>query len=86
MPHLRLNERTQRPNPYINFTVPLLPQSLPLLQILAAQVKPVMKKHGFHINSFEEYPFNKVFAGRNWNAGEVVELVLRGSSGKKVAL
>ncbi|KZT57701.1 WLM-domain-containing protein, partial [Calocera cornea HHB12733] len=40
-----------------------------------------MKKHGFTVNSFEEYEFNRVFAGRNWNAGEVVELVLRRPSG-----
>ncbi|THH30030.1 hypothetical protein EUX98_g4159 [Antrodiella citrinella] len=88
MVNLRLNEREPNPNPHINFT-----QSLPLgdevreedarqqLRALAAQVRPVMKAHGFVINRFEEYKYNKVFAGRNWNNGEVVEIVLRGPTG-----
>ncbi|KAL6302393.1 WLM domain-containing protein [Sparassis latifolia] len=52
-----------------------------LLRALAAQLRPVMKGHGFVVNSLEEYEHNIVFAGRNWNNGEVVELVLRGASG-----
>lgn len=44
------------------------------MKSLAAQVRPVMKSEGLAVNSFEEYTFNKVFAGRNWNAGEVSQV------------
>ena len=60
MVHLRLNEKETNPNPYINF-ITVLPtpghereRARQLLRALAAQVKPVMKAHGFTINSFEE--------------------------------
>jgi hypothetical protein len=55
MVHLRLNAREANPNPHINW-INALPQSQPsqdatnaaqeLLRALAAQVRPVMKKHG----------------------------------------
>ncbi|EIN09691.1 WLM-domain-containing protein [Punctularia strigosozonata HHB-11173 SS5] len=87
MVHIRLNERESNPNPHINF-ITALPTSSPsqedamqLLRALAAQVKPVMKAHGFMINSFEEYEYNAVFAGRSWNNGETVEIVLRRPDG-----
>ncbi|KAF9500107.1 WLM-domain-containing protein [Pleurotus eryngii] len=88
MVHHRLNERESNPNPHVNF-ITALPaidheeqeSARQLLRALAAQVRPVMKSHGFEINSLEEYEFNKVFAGRNWNNGETVELVLRGADG-----
>ncbi|KJA19444.1 hypothetical protein HYPSUDRAFT_204506 [Hypholoma sublateritium FD-334 SS-4] len=87
MVHLRLNEVEANPNPHINFITPL--KSTPdeeeetrkLLRALAAQVRPVMKAHGFSVNSFEEYEYNQVFAGRNWNSGETVELVVRRQDG-----
>ena len=58
MVHLRLNEKETNPNPYINF-ITALPGSgderaRQLLRALAAQLKPVMKSHGFTVNSFEE--------------------------------
>jgi DNA-dependent metalloprotease WSS1 len=61
MVHLRLNERESNPNPHINF-ITALPNHYPdseedakqLLRALAAQVRPVMKAHGFTVNSFEE--------------------------------
>ena len=58
MVHLRLNEKETNPNPHINF-ITALPGSgderaRQLLRALAAQVKPVMKSHGFTVNSFEE--------------------------------
>ncbi|KAJ3530423.1 hypothetical protein NMY22_g8574 [Coprinellus aureogranulatus] len=88
MVHLRLNENESNPNPFINF-ITALPsveeiqeESRQLLRALAAQVKPVMKSHGFTVNSFEEYEYNSVFAGRNWNNGETVELVLRRPGGE----
>ncbi|KAI0367791.1 WLM-domain-containing protein [Pilatotrama ljubarskyi] len=88
MVHVRLNEKEANPNPHINFITPLRTddpaaeeEARQLLRALAAQVRPIMKAEGFVVNSFEEYEHNKVFAGRNWNNGEVVELVLRGSNG-----
>ncbi|KAF5327560.1 hypothetical protein D9619_004824 [Psilocybe cf. subviscida] len=118
MVHLRLNETETNPNPHINF-ITALPDDLlgeqeearQLLRALAAQVRPVMKVHGFVVNSFEEvrsllwewlrktlirrvyqqYEYNNVFAGRNWNNGETdrssqpkcraSELVLRRADG-----
>ncbi|EAU85321.2 hypothetical protein CC1G_07591 [Coprinopsis cinerea okayama7 len=87
MVHLRINETESNPNPHINFitALPSVPEiqqeSLHVLRALAAQVRPVMKSHGFVINSFEEYEYNSVFAGRNWNNGETVEIVLRRPGG-----
>ncbi|KAG5644381.1 hypothetical protein DXG03_008609 [Asterophora parasitica] len=84
MVHHRLNEKESNPNPHVNF-ITALPAfddteqeaARQLLRALAAQVRPIMKSHGFSVNSLEEYEHNNVFAGRNWNAGETVELVLR---------
>ncbi|KAJ6513254.1 WLM domain-containing protein [Mycena sanguinolenta] len=88
MVHVRLNERETNPNPYVNFISALdtgdsasQEDARQFLRALAAQVKPLMKAHGLVVNSLEEYEFNRVFAGRNWNAGETVELVLRGPDG-----
>jgi hypothetical protein len=61
MVHLRLNENETNPNPHVNF-ITALPMSDPrdqeqarqLLRALAAQVKPIMKDHGFVVNSLEE--------------------------------
>lgn len=71
------------PNPNFTFIRSLGndEEALALLRALAAQVKPICKAHGFGVNSFEEYEWNSVFAGRNWNAGEVIEIVLRRPNG-----
>jgi len=61
MVHLRLNENESNPNPHVNF-ITALPAADPqeqerarqLLRALAAQVKPIMKAHGFAVNSLEE--------------------------------
>ena len=62
MVHTRINERSTNPNPYINF-ISALPsnrhsrddqEATELMRALAAQLKPVMKAHGFTVNSFEE--------------------------------
>ncbi|KAF9267705.1 WLM-domain-containing protein [Marasmius fiardii PR-910] len=88
MVHTRLNKSEPNPNPHINFITALSasePQdqenARQFLRALAAQVRPVMKAHGFVVNSLEEYEHNSVFAGRNWNHGETVELVLRRPGG-----
>ncbi|KAG9017194.1 hypothetical protein FRB90_001413 [Tulasnella sp. 427] len=61
--------------------VPSAEDAKELLRALAAQVKPLMKEYGFAINSLDEYEYNRVFLGRNWNNGETVELVLRRADG-----
>jgi len=61
MVHIRINERETNPNPHINF-VSVLPtadatledNARQLMRALAAQVKPIMKTHGFTVNSLEE--------------------------------
>lgn len=61
MVHLRLNENETNPNPHVNF-ITAMPMADPrdqekarqLLRALAAQVKPIMKDHGFVVNSLEE--------------------------------
>lgn len=63
MVHLRLNEKESRPNDHINFIAqlpcadgckPSSEDAKELLRALAAQVKPLMKDHGFTVNSLEE--------------------------------
>ena len=62
MVHLRLNENEANPNPHVNFITALPIAADPqdqerarqLLRALAAQVKPIMKDHGFVVNSLEE--------------------------------
>ena len=58
MVHVRLNEREINPNPHVNFISALgadrEEEARQLIRALAAQVKPVMKTHGFTINSLEE--------------------------------
>jgi hypothetical protein len=62
MVHLRLNEKETNPNPHINFITVVQTsgeeRARELLRALAAQVKPVMRAHGFTINSFEEVCHN----------------------------
>jgi hypothetical protein len=61
MSRLRLNEREPNPNPHINF-ISALPRGSPqdqeearqLLRALAAQVRPIMKAHGFVVNRLVE--------------------------------
>ncbi|KAI9673969.1 MAG: hypothetical protein M1817_002175 [Caeruleum heppii] len=50
------------------------------LSALAASVYPIMKNNHLSITSLEEYAPNPEFLGRNFNAGEVVQLVLRSRS------
>ncbi|CED83867.1 Protein involved in sister chromatid separation and/or segregation [Phaffia rhodozyma] len=78
----RLNQREADPNPSFGFitALPGKPQeekALSIMKALAAQVKVICKTHGLKVYSFEEHPYNTVFAGRNWNAGEAIEIVLR---------
>ncbi|GAA5963921.1 hypothetical protein JCM8115_002758 [Rhodotorula mucilaginosa] len=84
--HLRINDPKPNPNDNITFIRvledrPDSDQALKILEALAAQFKPIMKEWGFGVNSLVEYEWNTTFAGRNWNAGEVVEIVLRRRDG-----
>ncbi|KAJ4500684.1 WLM domain-containing protein [Lentinula lateritia] len=85
MVHSRFNEKETSPNPYINFITSLPAEdsedARQFLRALAAQVRPIMKAHGLTVNSLEEYEHNAVFAGRNWESGETIELVLRRPGG-----
>jgi hypothetical protein len=82
----RINERTQRPNAHINF-IRTLPGSSSataegILNRVAAICYPFMKKHMILVQALEEFPYNNEFVGRNFNAGEVIQLVLRNKQGQ----
>jgi hypothetical protein len=36
-----------------------------------------MREHHLYVMALEEFPVNTEFVGRNFNAGEVIQLVLR---------
>ncbi|WPH04285.1 Hypothetical protein R9X50_00717400 [Acrodontium crateriforme] len=85
----RVNERTQRPNANINFIKPLATTApadqkiaQDFLERIAAQCFPIMKKHYLYVMALEEFPVNNEFLGRNFNAGEVIQLVLKDKSGR----
>jgi hypothetical protein len=40
-----------------------------------------MKMWGMGVNAFNEHEWNHQFAGRNWNGGETIEIVLRRPDG-----
>lgn len=46
-----------------------------------ADAVPIMREHHLAVMSLEEYEPNPEFVGRNFNAGEVVQLVLKARSG-----
>ncbi|KAF2211895.1 hypothetical protein CERZMDRAFT_17245, partial [Cercospora zeae-maydis SCOH1-5] len=83
----RLNERTQRPNANINFIKTVSKGAdkavaEEFLSRIAAQCYPVMKKHFITVMALEEHPPNPEFLGRNFNAGEVIQLVLKDKQGR----
>jgi hypothetical protein len=82
----RLNERTQRPNALINFirTIPgpSAPTAETILNRVAAVCYPFMKSNMILVQALEEFPYNTEFVGRNFNAGEVIQLVLRDRNGQ----
>jgi hypothetical protein len=81
----RLNVRQSTPNKNIVFIKPLPGASektgQDFLERIAAQCMPIMNKHHLAVVSLEEYPYNTEFLGRNFNNGEVIQLVLRSSTG-----
>ncbi|KAI0512519.1 WLM domain-containing protein [Xylaria bambusicola] len=80
----RLNARKSQPNDHINFIKPLKGGDEPIaqdfLERIAAQCVPVMREHHIYVMSLEEYEPNREFVGRNFNAGEVIQLVLKSPS------
>ncbi|KAH0368608.1 WLM domain-containing protein, partial [Aureobasidium melanogenum] len=77
----RINERKKRPNALINFIKPLETPDKALAQVflerVAAICYPIMKQNHIVVMALEEYPPNPEFIGRNFNAGEVIQLVLK---------
>lgn len=41
-----------------------------------------MKEHHLSVMSLEEYEPNREFVGRNFNSGEIIQLVLKSRSGR----
>ena len=90
MVHVRLNERETNPNPHINFITALpMPAAAEneeepkLLSAIAEQVRPIMKAHGFVVNSLEEVRsacFAVVGMGRTDCATVRVQQGVRGHS------
>ena len=78
---LRLNQRgRQHPNDRIVFIKalpgPTYDTAVDFLSRIAAQCVPLMKSHSLSIMTLEEHEPNREFVGRNFNAGEVIQLVL----------
>jgi hypothetical protein len=84
----RVNERTKRPNELINFIKPLPGPDEELakdfLERVAAICYPIMKANHISVMSLEEYEPNREFIGRNFNNGEVIQLVLKAHTGEWV--
>ncbi|KAE8442283.1 hypothetical protein EG329_003483 [Mollisiaceae sp. DMI_Dod_QoI] len=80
----RINARTSGPNKNIVFIKPLpgpdTNTSKDFLERIAAQCFPIMQKHHLAVVSLEEYEPNLEFWGRNFNNGEVIQLVLKSPS------
>lgn len=79
---LRLNQRggQHHPNDRIVF-IKALPgpthdTALDFLSRIAAQCAPIMRQQHLSVTTLEEHEPNNEFVGRNFNAGEVVQLVL----------
>ena len=82
---LRLNQRHAHPTPNIVF-IKALPgpdasQAEAFLYRVAAICHPILTKHHTSVTTLEEYEPNREFIGRNFNAGECVQLVLRTRGG-----
>jgi DNA-dependent metalloprotease WSS1 len=88
---LRLNHAaSSHPNDRIAFIKPLArPPPLladynhadTFLRAIAAQCLPIMKAHHLSVTTLEEHEPNREFIGRNFNNGEVIQLVLRRQDG-----
>jgi len=77
----RINARRHQSNSRIVFVKPLEGPdkafAQDFLERIAAICHPIMKANHLSIMSLEEYEPNPEFVGRNFNAGEVIQLVLK---------
>lgn len=77
----RFNATKPQPSSQIAFIKPLPgPDSAyaqDFLERIAAICHPIMKANHLSITTLEEYEPNREFMGRNFNAGEVIQLVLK---------
>lgn len=77
----RLNARHLHPNDRIIFIKPLPGPSSAIaedfLNRIAAICVPIMRANSLSIMTLEEHEPNREFVGRNFNAGEVIQLVLK---------
>ncbi|MCJ1251593.1 hypothetical protein MMC30_008828 [Trapelia coarctata] len=81
----RLNARHLPPTPNIIFIKPLpgptAAAAEDFLSRVAAISHPILREHHLSIMTLEEYEPNPEFIGRNFNAGEVIQLVLKTREG-----
>ncbi|KAL8874366.1 MAG: hypothetical protein Q9174_000265, partial [Haloplaca sp. 1 TL-2023] len=77
----RLNAHQTHPNDRIVFIKPLPGPTAPFAQDflsrIAAICKPIMAAAHISVMTLEEHEPNPEFVGRNFNAGEIVQLVLK---------
>lgn len=80
----RINNKKSTPNKNIVFIKPIAGPTEKIaqdyLERIAAQCLPIMNKHHLAAVSLEEYEPNREFWGRNFNSGEIIQLVLRSPS------
>lgn len=78
---LRLNQRKLHPNEHVVFIKPLpgpdAATAEDFLSRIAAQCFPIMRAHHLSVTTLEEHEPNREFVGRNFNAGETIQLVLK---------
>ncbi|KAG8532719.1 uncharacterized protein KY384_002596 [Bacidia gigantensis] len=77
----RLNSRHLQPSSQIVFIKPLAGSDADFardfLERIAAICHPIMKSNHLSIMTLEEHEANTEFIGRNFNAGEIIQLVLK---------
>lgn len=88
---LRLNHQpSSHPNDRIVFIKPIprppaqkddYNRAEKVLKAIAAQCLPIMKGHHLSVTTLEEYEPNPEFIGRNFNNGEIIQLVIKSNSG-----
>ncbi|KOS20805.1 DNA damage response protein [Escovopsis weberi] len=82
----RFNTKKSQPNPSIVFIKALKGPdeavAQAFLERIAAQCVPIMREHSLSVMTVEEFPANREFVGRNFNGGEVIQLVLKAQSGR----
>ncbi|KAK5946601.1 hypothetical protein PMZ80_000744 [Knufia obscura] len=88
---LRLNHQaSSHPNERIVFIKPIprppaqkddYDRAEIVLKAIAAQCLPIMKGHYLSVTTLEEYEPNPEFIGRNFNNGEIIQLVIKSKSG-----